>query len=106
MAKGQAAVMSSASGVPGKSQEGPPPATPARALTSHAPVDCVHAVVVEEVCAGCLQERQSQGWPEPPGSTRPSQDMGQGGAGAWGYLSSPHLESRELSLLPASGAYF
>lgn len=34
------------------------------ALTSHAPVDGVHAVIVEEVRAGCLQGRQSQGWPE------------------------------------------
>lgn len=37
------------------------PACPQEAaLTSHAPVDGVHAVVVEEVCAGCLQGRQSQ----------------------------------------------
>lgn len=33
------------------------------ALTSHAPVDGVHAVIVEEVCAGRLQGRQGQGWP-------------------------------------------
>lgn len=41
------------------------------ALTSHAPVDGVHAVIMEEVCAGCLQGRQSQGWPEQAHSCLP-----------------------------------
>lgn len=37
----------------------PTPAAPASVLTSHAPVDRVHAVVVEEVGAGRLQGTQS-----------------------------------------------